>query len=55
MYMYIFKTLQGYRIKTYTDAIGEETHYIGYTKKQAIKKHREKHGLKYKRLQIIEM
>ena len=55
MYMYIYKTMQGYRIKTYADVIGDEIHYIGYTKKQAIKKHRETYGLKYKRLQIIEM
>ena len=55
MYMYIFKTMQGYRIKTYTETIADEIHYIGYTKKQAIKKHREKCGLKYKRLQIIDM
>lgn len=54
MYLYIFKTLQGYRIKTYLSTIGESVHYIGYTKKQAIKKHRDDHGLKYKRLEIVE-
>ena len=55
MYMYIFNTTQGYRIKTYMNTFGENVHYIGYTKKQAIKKHRDQYGLKYKRLQIIEM
>lgn len=54
MYMYIWKTTQGYRINTYS-TLFEQTHYIGYTKKQAIKKHRETYGLKYKRLEIINM
>lgn len=55
MYLFIQKTMQGYRIKTYISATGESCHYIGYTKKQAIKKHREKYCLKYKRLEIVEL
>ena len=53
MYMYIEKTRQGYRITTYS-TIYEKTHYIGYTKKQAIRKHRIDHNLRYKHLTIIE-
>jgi hypothetical protein len=53
MYMYIEKTRQGYRITTYS-AIDEKTHYIGYTKKQAIQKHKQAYNLRYKHLTIIE-
>ena len=54
MYLYIWKTMQGYRIKTYINSLGKSIHYIGYSKKQAIKKHRETYGLKYKRLEIVD-
>ena len=47
MYMYIEKTRYGYRITTY-NFIDEKTHYIGYTKQQAIKLHRQKYNLRYK-------
>jgi len=55
MYLYIEKTKYGYRITTYTNIFADRCEYIGYTQKQAIKKHREKYGLKYKRLKIVEM
>lgn len=55
MYMYIEKTKYGYRIQTFSKPCNDEKiHYIGYSKKNAIKKHRETYGLKYKHLNIVE-
>lgn len=55
MKLYIWKTMQGYRIKSYISAIEEDCHYIGYTEKQAIKIHRLKYKLKNKHLIINRM
>lgn len=50
-FLTIEKTLQGYRIK---DSITDiQSHYIGYTLRQAIKKHRENMNIKYKHLTKI--
>ena len=55
MDMYIEKTKYGYRIQTFTNyANDEKIHYIGYSKKDAIKKHRATYNLRYKHLNIIE-
>lgn len=41
----------GWLVSSYS---GDKMHYVGYTKREALKKWREKMGLKYKHLNIIE-
>lgn len=41
----------GWLVSSYS---GDKMQYVGYTKREALKKWREKMGLKYKHLNIIE-
>ena len=50
-YLIIEKTIQGWRIQ---DSITDiQAHYIGYSLKEAIKKHRNNMNIKYKHLEKI--
>lgn len=55
MYIYIRRTRQGWEITTYAGTLANRTHYIGYSRRNAIQAHRQRYGLRYKRLAIIEL
>lgn len=55
MYMYIRRTRCGWEITTYTGTTADRIHYIGYGRRNAIQAHRQRYGLRYKRLTVIEL